>query len=117
MNRRGFVLFVLIVGFAAIGIAGYTWNRHNAQIDQDEARANTYALCTIQNENRKATRINSAVIYNLVAAVLKSGGPTDPDVLQAFQRQLAVLAKQLKALREIDCSTYVRPVPPDTGVR
>jgi len=117
VNRRGFVLFVLIVVFAALAVGSYSYNRHNDQVDQDEALANTGALCVIQNENRKATRINSAVIYNLVAAVLKAGGPGDSDVQQAFERQLLVLEKQLKALRAIDCSTYVRPVPPDTGVR
>ena len=108
----------LLLAFLTIG-AVISYNRyHDAQQrDQNvkESQEQDYALCVVQNENRAGTRLNSLVTFNLVTAVLLAGGPEDPQVRLVFKRQLRQLSSQLKALKPIDCTTYVRPVPPDTG--
>ena len=116
------VLVVVLGLLACFLIIGGTlaYNRYQDSKENDQAvkesQVQDYALCTIQNENRAATRQNSLIIFNLVTAVLLNGGPDDADTRKVFRNQLQDLTKQLKALKPIDCSTYVRPVPPDTGV-
>ena len=109
---------LLLVVVAISGTVAYNRYLDTKQRDQaiKESQAQDYALCVIQNENRAGTRLNSLVTFNLVTAVLLAGGPENPQTKQVFRRQLRELTQQLKALRPIDCTTYVRPVPPDSGV-
>ena len=117
MNRRGFFLFALIVIFAALIIAVIAYNRSQDRVDQHEAQLNTYALCVVQNNNRTATRVNTLSLYRLLSLGLQNVPPdADPEVVARSREELARLQRQLKALRPIDCSTYVRPdVPSDQG--
>ena len=118
MNRRGFFLFVLIVIFAALAVLAYSYNRHNDQADQHEAQRNTYALCVVQNANRVATRVNTLSLYRLLALGLKNVPPdADPQIVKRSRAELERLQNQLRALKPINCATYVRPdVPSDIGV-
>jgi hypothetical protein len=111
------VLFFFCVAVAALLIIGaFVWYKHKGNEAERESQNQDFALCTIQNENREAVRVNSTVMYALVASVLKAGGPDDPSTKRIFKRQLRVLEGQVTALKPIDCSTYKRPVPPDTGI-
>jgi len=117
MNRRGVVLFGLIVLFAALLISVVAYNRSQDRVDQLEAQRNTFALCVVQNNNRTATRVNTLSLYRLLALGLKNAPPdADPEVIARSRLELSRLQKQLKALRPIDCATYTRPdVPSDQG--
>ena len=108
----------LLVAFMTVG-AVIAYNKYHDSQERDravrESQVQDYALCVVQNENRLGVRRVSLVTFNLVTAVLLAGGPADPETRRVFRRQLGELSKQLQALKPIDCSTYVRPVPPDTG--
>lgn len=115
-NRRGILIFMLMVLVAVGVIVGFLYrSNQNAQAVRDSQRQD-YALCVAQNAARQSTRDVATSTYKLIAGVLSAGGVADPQLQRIFEKQEAALAKQLSALRPLDCSTYVRPdIPPDRG--
>lgn len=111
------VWVVVALAAAAVAMVGAFYyaqaQRERAQV---EVRRNTFALCVAQNTAREATRASTLSVYKLVVSVLRAGGPADTRQHKVFVRQEGELAKQLTALRPLNCETYVRPnLPPDEG--
>ncbi len=112
----GLALLFLMVGFA---ITYNRWSAANArEASLHESQRQDFALCVAQNQSRAQTRSVAQSTYALVAGVLRTGGPDDQDLKRTFTLAEAKLSQQLKALKPLDCETYVRPdLPPDSGVR
>lgn len=108
------VLFLLIGG--AVGYNRYQTSNAREKALRESQRQD-YALCVVQNENRKATRKAALIQYGTIADVFRFGSGGNPELEAAFHRRVTQLRELLKAQRPINCDTYVRPdLPPDTGV-
>lgn len=112
------VWLVVALSLAAVTLTyAFIWRTQQANKATHESQRQDFALCVAQNAARAQTRLVAASTYSLVASILRSGGPGDPALRPVFRHQEHRLAKQLDALRPLDCDTYVRPdIPPDRGV-
>jgi hypothetical protein len=121
-GRRSVIVTILSFALLVAMLAGaLAYNRYQATQARERALSASqhqdYALCVAQNQARVQTRRVAASTYALVAGVLKNGGPDDPELRKVFLAQNRELGQQLKALRPLDCATYVSPdIPPDQGV-
>lgn len=117
-------IVVIVVGLALLFliIAGaIAYNRYQASQAREkalrESQRQDYALCVIQNANRKATRRAALIQFGTISDVFRFSAGDNPALEKAFERRLGQLEKLVKAQQAIDCKTYVRPdLPPDTGV-
>jgi len=127
------ILPLLAVAIILVAIFGtiFYW-RHQAQVrvseDNRDSQRQDYALCIVQNQNRKdinelkvSERRVAGAFYSVLAARIANDPPENEATLHVFKVQAHKLAKELDALKtrlpKIDCSSYVRPdLPPDTGV-
>jgi hypothetical protein len=110
-------LAVLVAAFVAAFILRARYADQERERNALASRRQDYALCVVQNANRKATRQAALIQYATIADVIDSGGPADPKLRRQFEKHLAEIKALLKAQQPIDCTTYVSPdLPPDLGV-
>ena len=114
--RNVILLFVCISVAIALVVAIFVYRSWQIRQNEKEARLATASLCVIQNENRASSRRSSAALFSVITARLRFDPPKDERTVKIFQAQAVILGRQLKALKPIDCTKYVRPkfVPTET---
>ncbi len=117
-------ILVIIAGLAVLFLligGAFGYNRYQTSNAREkalrESQRQDYALCVVQNANRKATRTAALIQIGTLADVFRFGSTDNTPLDKAFRIRVDQLEKLVRAQQPIECATYVRPdLPPDTGV-